>query len=81
MVLAVTVVAADPLALPAALEAVEIAVGRTGAAVSAADLLGPDAADLMVESDHRALVRERAEEALAGRAVDVCVQPDRKSVV
>lgn len=74
MVLAVTLVAADPLALPAALEAVEIALGRTGAPVSEADLLGPNAADLRVESPHPALIRERAEEALAGRAVDVCVQ-------
>lgn len=75
MVLAVTLVAADPSDLPAALEAVEIAIAGTGAAVGEADLLGPDAADLRVDSEHGALVRERAEAALAGRAVDVCVQP------
>jgi phosphoserine phosphatase len=75
MQLVVTLVAADPHDLVAAMEAVEIAVAGTGAAVGEPDLLGPNAADLPVESSFPALVRERAEGALAGRRVDVCVQP------
>lgn len=75
MSLVVTLVAADPHDLVAALEAVEIACAGTGAAVSEADLLGPNAADIGVDSAFQALIRERAEEALAGRRVDVCVQP------
>lgn len=75
MTLVVTLVAVDPADLPAAIEAVEIAVAGTGAIVSATDLLGPVAADVAVESAFPALIRERAEEALAKRRVDVCVQP------
>ena len=75
MSLVVTLVAADPHDLVAALEAVEIACAGTGAGVSDADLLGPNAADVVVDSPFLALIRERAEEALAGRRVDVCVQP------
>ena len=75
MQLVVTLVAADPHDLVAAMEAVEIAVAGTGAAVGEPDLLGPNAADLPVASDFPALVRERAEGALTGRRVDVCVQP------
>ena len=75
MSLVVTLVAADPRDLVAALEAVEIACAGTGAGVSDADLLGPNAADVVVDSPFLALIRERAEEALAGRRVDVCVQP------
>ena len=75
MSLVVTLVAADPRDLVAALEAVEIACAGTGAGVDDADLLGPNAADVVVDSPFLALIRERAEEALAGRRVDVCVQP------
>jgi len=75
MSLVVTVVAAQPIHLAAALEVVEIALAGTGATVAAQDLLGPNAADLLVESEHRDLIRERAEQALLGRSVDVCVQP------
>lgn len=75
MQLVVTLVAADPHDLVAALEAVEIAVTGTGAAVGEPDLLGPNAADLPVDSAFPGLIRERAEGALAGRRVDVCVQP------
>jgi phosphoserine phosphatase len=75
MQLVVTLVAADPHDLVAALEAVEIAVTGTGAAVGEPDLLGPNAADLPVGSAFPGLIRERAEGALAGRRVDVCVQP------
>lgn len=75
MQLVVTLVAADPHDLPAALEAVEIAVAGGGTLVGEADLLGPNAADLPVESAAPAVVREQAEAALAGRRVDVCVQP------
>ena len=75
MSLVVTLVAADPHDLAAAMEAVEIAVVGTGAAVGEPDLLGPNAADLPVQSAFQALIRERAEGALEGRQVDVCVQP------
>lgn len=75
MQLVVTLVAADPHDLVAAMEAVEIAVAGTGAAVGEPDLLGPNAADLPVASEFPALIRERAEGALASRRVDVCVQP------
>jgi phosphoserine phosphatase len=75
MSLVVTLVAADPHNLPAALEAVEIACTGTGALVSEADLLGPDAADMVVESAFPGLIRERAEAALSGRRIDFCVQP------
>jgi phosphoserine phosphatase len=75
MSLAVTLVAAAPSTLPAAIEVAEIALARMGLATGAPDLLGPDAADLTVETDLRGLVRERLEAALAGRATDVCVQP------
>lgn len=75
MQLVVTLVAADPHDLVAAMEAVEIAVAGTGAAVGEPDLLGPNAADLPVESAFPVLIRERAEGALDGRRVDVCVQP------
>jgi phosphoserine phosphatase len=75
MRLAVTLVAVAPADLPAALEAVEIALRRTGATVGETDLLGPNAADVFVESNFQTLIRERALAALAGRAVDVCVQP------
>ncbi len=75
MSLAVTLVAARPEDLPAAIEAVELALQGIDAPASAPDLLGPNAADLVVRSVHRALVRERAEQALTGRTVDVCVQP------
>lgn len=75
MSLVVTLVAADPHDLVAALEAVEIACVGTGATVGEPDLLGPDAADLPVDSPFQALIRERAEAAIAGRRVDICVQP------
>lgn len=75
MSLVVTLVAADPHDLAAAIEAVEIACAGTGATVGDADLLGPNAADIVVDSPFQALIRERAEGALAGRRVDVCVQP------
>ena len=75
MQLVVTLVAADPHDLPAALEAVEIAVAGGGTVVGECHLLGPNAADLKVESAFPAIVREHAEAALAGRRVDVCVQP------
>mgnify|MGYP001306913537 FL=1 len=75
MQLVVTLVAADPHDLAAALEAVELAVAGGGTLVGEADLLGPNAADLPVESAAPAVVREQAEAALAGRRVDVCVQP------
>ncbi len=75
MQLVVTLVAADPHDLAAALEAVEIAVVGGGTRVGEADLLGPNAADLPIESAAPAVVREQIEAALAGRRVDVCVQP------
>lgn len=75
MTYVVTLVAAQAAFLPAALEAVEIALVGAGATVSASDLLGPNAADLFVEGGDRAQIRHHAEQALLGRSVDVCVQP------
>ncbi|MBP7704532.1 MAG: phosphoserine phosphatase SerB [Caulobacter sp.] len=75
MSLAVTLVAADAALLPAAVEVAGIALDRLGVTSGAPDLLGPDAADLIVDSDLRELVRERMEQVLLGRSVDVCVQP------
>jgi phosphoserine phosphatase len=75
MRLVVTLVAADPADLSAALEAVEIAIDGARGVVGATDLAGPNAADLAVDSEHLGLIRERAQAALAGRRVDVCVQP------
>ncbi len=75
MSLAVTLVAADAARLPTVIEAAAIALERMGLAVSAPDLLGPNAADLRVDSGLRELIRERLEAALAGRGADVCVQP------
>ena len=75
MSLAVTLVATDALRLPALIEAAGLELDRMGLKVSAPDLLGPVAADLVVETDLRALVRERLEIVLAGRSADVCVQP------
>jgi phosphoserine phosphatase len=75
MSLAVTLVAADAALLPAAVEVAGIALDRLGVTSGAPDLLGPNAADLIVDSDLRELVRERMEQVLLGRSVDVCVQP------
>jgi phosphoserine phosphatase len=73
--LVVTLVAADAARLPAALEIAGIELDRLGLAWGAPDLLGPNAADILVESDLGALIRERLEPALATQLTDVCVQP------
>lgn len=75
MSLTVTVVAAEAVRLPAALEVIEIELDRMALATSAPDLLGPNAADVTVDSDLRDLVRAQLEQVLLGRSVDVCVQP------
>jgi phosphoserine phosphatase len=73
MQLALTLVAADPAALPSPADIARAiaAVGR----VKEPRPLGPGALDLAVEADTVADVRTAARAALTGRPVDVCVQP------
>lgn len=75
MKLVVTLAAADPADLSAAMEVVGYGVEGLGGTVEASDLLGPNAADLMVEAHTLDGARRAALGALEGRAVDVCVQP------
>lgn len=74
MKLAVTLVAADPADLSAAMEVVGYAIEGVGGTVEASELLGPNAADLMVEAHTLGGARGAALEALDGRAVDLCAQ-------
>ena len=73
MQLALTLVAHDagPPPSPAEIAQALLAVGR----VKEPRPLGPGALDLLVEAEAVAPVRAAAEAALAGRPVDVCVQP------
>ncbi|MCC7266511.1 MAG: phosphoserine phosphatase SerB [Caulobacteraceae bacterium] len=56
------------------MEVVGYGVESVGGNVEASDLLGPNAADLMVEAHTLQGVRGGSLQALEGRAVDVCVQ-------
>jgi phosphoserine phosphatase len=81
MQLAITLVAADPVVLPAAQERVELALPSASARTLSSRLLGPGALDLEIEADLaldpaeviRAL-RGVVQEALEGLAVDAAVQ-------
>ena len=75
MLLAVTLVAADPAVLPAAQERLQWSLQSQGHQASHAELLGPVAVDMTVEAPDPAPVRAIAEAAIAGLAADVCVQP------
>ncbi|HYD45432.1 MAG TPA: phosphoserine phosphatase SerB [Phenylobacterium sp.] len=75
MKLAVTLVAADPADLSAAMEAAGYAIEGVGGTVEASDLIGPNAADLRVEAHTLDGARQAVLGALEGRAVDACVQP------
>jgi phosphoserine phosphatase len=75
MLLAVTLVTADPAVLSAAQERLQWALDAHGGVLSEAVLLGPNAVDFQMEAEDPAPVREAAEEALLGLAADVCVQP------
>lgn len=75
MKLVVTLVAADPADLPAAMEVAGYGIEGVGGEIETTDLLGPNAADLMVEAHTLEGARGAVLRALEGRAVDVCVQP------
>jgi len=75
MLLAITLVAADPAFLPAAQERLQWALDQHGQTVSDARLLGPGALDMELEADTAAPIRALAEAAMADLAADVCVQP------
>jgi phosphoserine phosphatase len=74
MKLALTLVAAEPAELAAAIEVVGYGLERVGGGVEASGLIGPNAADLAVEAWTPEGARRAAQGALEGRAVDVCVQ-------
>ena len=75
MQIALTLVSPDAAAAPAALGIVTEALAGAQARVKEPRPLGPGALDLLVEAQDAAAVRAAAEAALAGLAVDVCVQP------
>jgi phosphoserine phosphatase len=75
MQLALTLVGAKPGAAAAATPAVMQALAGAHTRVKEPRPLGELALDLAVEADDQKAVREAAEAALAGHAVDVCVQP------
>ncbi|THD79190.1 MAG: phosphoserine phosphatase SerB [Phenylobacterium sp.] len=75
MQLALTLVGPEPGAAADALAAIGPALAGAQARVKEPRPLGPLALDLAVEAEDAAAVRRAAEAALAGRAVDVCVQP------
>ncbi len=82
MHLAVTLVAPDPSALPAAQDRVEKAMPALSASIAGARLLGPGALDMAVEvflmlnpAEILTGVRQAVGEALAGLPVDFAVQP------
>lgn len=74
MKLALTLVAAQPSDLSAAMEVTGYAIEGVGGFVEASGLLGPNAADLIVDAHTLAGAREAVLDAVQGRAVDVCVQ-------
>ncbi|MDE2488532.1 MAG: phosphoserine phosphatase SerB [Alphaproteobacteria bacterium] len=75
MQLALTLVAPEPGAASAALGPLAQALAGARARVKEPRPLGALAVDVAVEAEDERTVREVAEAALAGRAVDVCVQP------
>jgi phosphoserine phosphatase len=75
MQLALTLVSPKPGAAADALPVVVQALAGVRARVKEPRPLGPAAVDLAVEADDPAAVRRAAEAALAGAAVDLCVQP------
>jgi phosphoserine phosphatase len=75
MELALTLVAPEPGAASAALADVAQALAGVRARVKADRALSARALDVAVEAESEPAVREAAEAALAGRPVDLCVQP------
>jgi len=82
MQLAITLVAADPSALPAAQERVELVLPTESVAVDASRLLGPAALDIEASAtlaldpaEILRAVRLAVSQGLAGLPVDVAVQP------
>ncbi len=70
MRLSLTLVAADPAALPEAVARLE-----AGVRIDDRAILGPAALDLFAEASDLAATRLLADEALSGLPVDLCVQP------
>jgi phosphoserine phosphatase len=75
MQFALTLVSPQPDAAADALPAVAQALAGVRARVKEPRPLGPGALDVAVEGEDLAGVRAAAEQALVGRAVDLCVQP------
>jgi len=75
MQIALTLVSPDPDAVAPAAAILAPALAGAHARVKEPRALGPGAVDLLVEADAIAPVRAAAEAALAGHAVDICVQP------
>jgi phosphoserine phosphatase len=75
MQLALTLVSPEPGAAAGALPVVGQALASVRARVKEPRPLGLSAIDLAVEAEDEKVVREAAEGALAGRPVDLCVQP------
>jgi phosphoserine phosphatase len=75
MQLALTLVSPEAGAAADAWPLVAQALAGVGARVKEPRTLGPGALDAAVEAEDAPVVRAAAEAALAGRAVDLCVQP------
>lgn len=75
MQLALTLVSPEPGVAEDALAHLAPALAGARARVKEPRPLGPGALDLAVEAEDERAVREAAESAVEGRAVDVCVQP------
>ncbi|MFC3070807.1 phosphoserine phosphatase SerB [Phenylobacterium soli] len=75
MQLALTLVSPEPGAAEDALAHLASALAGARARVKEPRPLGPGAVDVALEAEDASAVREAAEGALEGRAVDVCVQP------
>ncbi|MFN3523299.1 MAG: phosphoserine phosphatase SerB [Phenylobacterium sp.] len=75
MQIALTLVSPDAEAAAAAVPAITAALAGARARVKEPRPLGPGAVDLLVEGEDARALRRAAEAALAGQAVDVCVQP------
>jgi phosphoserine phosphatase len=76
MEIALTLVAPEPGAASAALAAVAPALAGARVRVKDTRTLSPLALDAALEAEDARAVRETAEAALAGRPVDLCVQPE-----
>lgn len=76
MLLAVTLIAADPAAAPALTDRISAVIAGQSGAVKQSTAPGPGVADLVVEAPALAPVRQAVHQALVAEAADYCVQPD-----